>query len=842
MAAGSRPIRVLHVDDEPDFADMAARFLENDDPQFTVDTAESASEGLDRLRSQHYDCVVSDYDILGTNGVEFLESVRDIYPRLPFILFTGKGSEQVASEAITAGVTEYLQKQSGTSQYELLSNRIRNAVERVRSEEEAENVRVRLELLANHTQDILWMYTADWSELLFINDAYEDIWGRSIEELREYPPAFQRGVHPDDREITREAMDRLSDGEHIDIEFRVNADEGFGRWVWVQGYPVFEDGEVTRVTGFARDITHRKEREQRLRHEQARIQLALDVTSSYVFEIDFETGEERRFGDWAAIHDVASEAVPDTEAFISEAVHPDDRHLFRERYLGLDLEPGRFIEYEYRTNPRDGDYRWLRSRLQIMENPDGDGVIGVGLATDITDLKHGEQAIERLNERYETILANIHETVLVTDADGSFTYICPNVEFILGYGVDDIAELGSIDELLDEELVQRTTGSASEDITNVESTLTDRDGVEHTVLVSARSVSIEEGSCLYTIRDITDRKERERLFERILETSPVGIAVIERSGEISQANHRAEDILGLERSEIQSRTYDDPEWEIAYEDGSPIPPEEHPVNRVFETGERVVGFKHWVTLPDGSKRWLSSNSAPILNAEGRVEQVVVGLEDITDAKQRRDEVIRENHALDELTSIVSHDLRNPLQVAEGSIELAMEDCESTELERAAAALSRSQSLIDDLLVLAREGSELGEREEVELGSFLEECWRHVRTANAGLRIETDRTVRADRSRLRQVFENLFRNSVEHGGEDVTVLVGDVEGGIFIEDDGDGVAGEVRQRVFDPGVSTSETGTGIGLAIVEKIVTAHGWRIRVLEAADGGTRFEITGMR
>jgi len=124
--------RLLHVDDEPDFAELTAVYLEREGDRFDIETATSASEGL-VLLDDDIDCIVSDYDMPGMNGIEFLEAVRGEYPDVPFVLFTGKGGEEVASEAISAGVTDYLQKRGGSEQYELLANRISNAVEQTRA-------------------------------------------------------------------------------------------------------------------------------------------------------------------------------------------------------------------------------------------------------------------------------------------------------------------------------------------------------------------------------------------------------------------------------------------------------------------------------------------------------------------------------------------------------------------------------------------------------------------------------------------------------------------------------------------------------------------------------------
>ncbi|PSQ36338.1 histidine kinase, partial [Halobacteriales archaeon SW_10_66_29] len=136
-----RRIRLLHVDDEPDFLETTTLLLGRTDAEFDITTATSAAEGLQRLQEEQFDCVVSDYEMPDTDGIEFLEQVRETDPAVPFILFTGRGSEAIASEAISAGVTDYLQKQPGADQYELLANRIKNAVEGYRAEQELEQIR-----------------------------------------------------------------------------------------------------------------------------------------------------------------------------------------------------------------------------------------------------------------------------------------------------------------------------------------------------------------------------------------------------------------------------------------------------------------------------------------------------------------------------------------------------------------------------------------------------------------------------------------------------------------------------------------------------------------------------
>ncbi|MEF8840802.1 MAG: PAS domain S-box protein [Haloarculaceae archaeon] len=133
-----REIRVLHVDDDREFVELAELLLERESEVLSVTVETSAAAGLDRIESSSVDCVVSDYDMPGADGLEFLRAVRERDPDLPFVLFTGKGSEEIASAAVSAGVSDYLQKVTGTDQFAVLANRVENLVSQARAEETLE--------------------------------------------------------------------------------------------------------------------------------------------------------------------------------------------------------------------------------------------------------------------------------------------------------------------------------------------------------------------------------------------------------------------------------------------------------------------------------------------------------------------------------------------------------------------------------------------------------------------------------------------------------------------------------------------------------------------------------
>ncbi|MFB6079831.1 MAG: ATP-binding protein [Haloferacaceae archaeon] len=215
--------------------------------------------------------------------------------------------------------------------------------------------------------------------------------------------------------------------------------------------------------------------------------------------------------------------------------------------------------------------------------------------------------------------------------------------------------------------------------------------------------------------------------------------------------------------------------------------------------------------------------------------------DITERVERENRLERQNRHLDQFASVVSHDLRNPLNVAEGRLTLAMEECDNDHLEAIEGALDRMDTLIDDMLTLTREGQAVEELEPVDLSTVARESWTNVEGEDATLHVDAEFTVRADESRLSQAFENLYRNAIEHGGPGVTVSVGTLPDGFYVRDDGPGVPPDVRDEVFDVGFTTTTSGTGFGLSIVREIVDAHGWTIDVADGPDGGTRFEIRGV-
>jgi signal transduction histidine kinase len=222
--------------------------------------------------------------------------------------------------------------------------------------------------------------------------------------------------------------------------------------------------------------------------------------------------------------------------------------------------------------------------------------------------------------------------------------------------------------------------------------------------------------------------------------------------------------------------------------------------------------------------------------------------------------------VDQVSSVISHDLRNPLDVAKAHLRAAQETGDPEHFDSVADAHDRMERIIRDVLTLTRDGTVIQPSKEVAIETASRDAWNSMDTEQAELKVsESLPTVTADPDRLQRLFENLFRNSVEHGvsderteherdgeppvgdrsaaqngkkGNKVTVTVQPFEGGFYVADDGPGIPSTKRNIVFTPGYSTHADGTGLGLAIVERIVEAHGWDITLTAAESGGARFEI----
>jgi len=791
--ADARVISVLHVDDAPEFAALTARFLERENERFTVETETSVSAALERLDEQAPDCIVSDYEMPGQNGIEFLETVRQEHPELPFVLYTGKGSEEVASEAITAGVSDYLQKDTGSEQYKLLAKRIENAVAQFRAQERVRGQRRQLEQLHGATRELMTATTrteiaerasATAREVLdlplngiHLFDPECDglvpvaVTSEVYETIGE-PPVIEPGGavswaayktgEPQVYDDVRNAPDVMDPGTELRSEFHIPLGE-HGVLVAGSTEPCdFTEMDVTSAKILASNVESaldRAEREQELERTNALLSTLFDALPQGVLATDAS-------GDVVTVNKQMLDVLDRPD--LREAVGTDGRALLSEA-SSVFADPERFTgcidEQVDAREPVDdqelalADGRTIEWSYRPVERPDGDGHLWV--CDDVTTRTEYRNRIQELQYRTRRLIAARDESEIATRA-------VEIAEQTLGFPLSGVHLLAEDGETLE-------------------------------------PVAVTDA--------IRDQLGREPTYEQ----------------------------TGA------SRWVDEFNWRV-FERGEPAVVES--VHDHDELSAAETPTRSGIVYPLGDHGlFITSSPAPHDFDENDVNLVEIlatlvtalldRLQRETELREQKRLLQQQTERLDEFASVVSHDLRNPLAVASASLEIARDETDSEALDRMASALDRMDTLLTDLRTLAREGEAVTEPEPVDLASLVETCWLNVETGDATLVADIDRTVHADRSRLKQVFENLYGNSVSHGPADVTVTVGTLDSGFYVADDGPGIPADEREAVFESGYSTSTEGTGFGLSIVAEIVEAHGWRISVTESTAGGARFEIT---
>ncbi|TKX85080.1 response regulator [Halorubrum sp. SS5] len=823
--AGSR---VLFVDDEPGAADLAATHVERLLDGVETVTRMSPEAALDVVRSERVDCVVSDFDMPGKDGLAFLEAVREVDPGLPFVLFTGKGSEEIASEAISAGVTDYLQKGAGKDRYERLANSVANALGRRRAERDLRDVNAKVTAIHEFATAL-----ASVSDVGTVFDRTVDA-AEDILEFDRCVTARRRG----DRVVPAVLSESVTEDE----------------------VRTFDVGEGVVGTTVAEQETIVVDN------------LSVDPADPDELEDPASPGRTAGGTDRREGSDVADPVADDIRSAISVPIGSHGvLQAVSNGYAAFDDRDVEFAELlaSHAANAieqieTETALRLERDRLTALFHD-------LPLpAVRTVALGEGERRLDAANDAFEDTFGYgadseyevVRDAVIPDDADRL------DPETVLDRGEPSRLE------------VRRRTPDGM------------RDFILHVIPVKRSDETV-----IYSVyADIDDQKHVERTLRRLHATTREMFGGDDREEIAAVATRAAIDILEFPNSGV--RLYD-PEANVllptaiseeataAFGDRPPFGPGDGRVWEAFESGQPIVvddldavdtavGYGDLRSLlvvplgehgamPLGSREPGFFDETDLQLARVLAANVTVALDHAERTEQLRDRdaaLQREIDRLEKFAGLVSHDLRNPLNVAAGRTDLArsLTDDEAVlgELDRVDDAHERMSQLIDDLLALARQGRTVDELESVPLKEAAERAWRTVDTGDATLdAAEAASTVEADPERLRTLFENLFTNSVEHGstgsrtesgdgvergsdsdtgGDDgLTVTVGSLPDGFYVADDGDGF-GIDPEEATEYGRSSTERGTGFGLAIVREIAAAHGWELSI--EGDDGARFEF----
>lgn len=759
-------IRVLHADDEPGFAEIAAEFVHRSNSDIQVTVVTSGAEALDTLEDNLFDCVVSDFDMPEMNGIELLEHVREIDPDLPFVLFTGKGSEDVASHAISKGVSDYLQKEGGTDQYRILANRIANLVRQYRAE---------TELVTQVEQQRV---TAKLDEIALSKAGLDELFEQAVELVattldNEFAKVLE--YHPEDNELLLCA--------------------GVG---WQDSLV----GQATVGDGADSQAGHT------LRSEEPIIVSDLD--------------SEERFRGPALLTD------HDVRSGISVVI-------------GDPTDPwGVFGTHS--TEPKT----FTADHVTFIQNVAN--ILGSAIKQNAY-----EQRLERSKARFNAILDHTETPMFMKDDSGAYLFVNQAYrdlfeledEAIIGRTDHDIHPAEMADEVSknDQHVIETGEPLETEEHVMVKGDERIYRSTKVPIYDTGDRRSDEQPVAVFGVaQDITE----QRTLQEEIEASEERLRVALDAGELGMW----ELDLQSEESPVRSFRHDEifgyqepvEEWSFERFLDHVHPGDREMVQSSFENG---LEDGHWtftsrIERIDGVERWITAQGLFFYDEADEPRHAIGIVEDVTEKKVTEQELREKTERLEEFVRMVSHDIKNPLSVASGRLELYYERGDEDDLTPVDQALTRIEEITTDLTALARFGESELDSESVSLEKTALAAWEMIDTRDAQLEVEAVGIV-GDGSQLQGIFENLFKNAVGHGGSDVTVRVGGLTDGFFVEDTGTGIPPDIRDQVFESGFTTGYSGSGIGLSIVSRIVEAHGWSIELTESAEGGARFEITGV-
>ncbi|SDY13872.1 PAS domain S-box-containing protein [Halobellus clavatus] len=343
--------------------------------------------------------------------------------------------------------------------------------------------------------------------------------------------------------------------------------------------------------------------------------------------------------------------------------------------------------------------------------------------------------------------------------------------------------------------------------------------------------------CIVQELDQNDELEAElALKNRALDATGLGVVITDASQEdnpIIYLNEGFEELTGYDEEEVLGRN-------CRFLQGEDTNPDTvAAIREAVDTGESIsTDILNYDA--DGNPFWNLLEIFPIADETGDITNFVGFQREISDRRAHTEDIESQLDWLGEFGHVLSHDLKTPLSVIQGNLELAQELDDTDRLDDAVDAADRLEALVDDLANVMQQGDLVTEVEPVELGDVFR-SWDAFETNPESLDVLDSKPILADEHALVRLADNLVKNTVEHAGDGTAMRVGTLADGFYYEDDGPGIPESERDDVFKPGFTTKEDGTGFGMVSIKQIALAHGWEVTIDESEAGGARFEFTGI-
>ena len=500
------------MDGESDQQLMTKTFLKKFDPELQVESASSGEEALQLLKEQPFNCIVSDYQMLQMDGIELARRVREFSP-VPFIIYTGHGSEEVAEMAFSVGVDDYLRKEHCPAHYQVLANRIRTAVHRDRAEKSLMESEERYRRLFEEALDAIFIAEAESGILVDCNRAASELIGRERSELI---GKHQRILHPPDKtegEFSESFKQHIAEKRGQVQETQVVTKGGEIKEVAIKAN-LFEIKGKKLIQGIFRDITERKKAERQVKREKKRL---LDTIES--------------FPDIVGIADLEGNLLTWNKAFERTTqfqaheiigkkftfVQPKDQIPVAAKAFQDTMREGFINDFPLDFKRKDGQRVSTLASAVLMKDERGEPIEVFLVAKDITERKKVEEELRQSEEKHRGIFDNAVVGIFQSTLEGEFISVNPKLAQMLGYespeevidSVHNISEQIYAEPKRRDEILQaiREVG-----VLTFESESLRKDGTKWIAKTNVRVVRVEKGSPLYLegfMEDITEHKRME---------------------------------------------------------------------------------------------------------------------------------------------------------------------------------------------------------------------------------------------------------------------------------------------------------------------------------------------
>jgi PAS domain S-box-containing protein len=882
-----RAIRILHVEDEPLIQETTKLLLLDLDHSFEIDQASCVDEAFKKLSTKQYDVVISDYEMPQKNGLQFLKELREQKNEIPFILFTGKGREEVAIQALNLGADRYFTKQGNP---ETVYGELKHGIIQVANQNKlgrklcAEMDRFK-QLFTNTPMAIaIYGVVNDGEDFVFkdLNSAAEKIekvekrfvLGKPVTEV--FPGVKEFGLFDVFKRVWKTGQ-----AEHLPASlYRDSMDIGSWRENWVIKLP------NKNIAAIYNDITEHK-----------KIDLVLKETNELLKKVGESVdaglaliGKDYRVI-WANKRLMDLGVTPNKKCYQtfnnSEVICPDcgARRIFEQNAL--------FDTHEFRTVNSKGETIWIELRVTPLKDSNGVTMAALELAVPITERKKTEEILRENEQRYRELVNHLPEIVFESDLTGNLEFANIRAEEMSGYPLGEIEKGVNLLQFIAPEDRERALKNvqlllAGGHVVPTEYKFLRKDGITFPALVTATPrVSNNKVTGLRgLVFDISESKkteevlkESEKRYRAIVANAPIGIVTSGPNKYFLSANDAFCRILGYSEDELRKLTFRDLTFKADLRESTIKMSElENDAISSFTLEKRYV--RKDGSIIDGR---IMVNA--VRDQNGKPCLFIAELEDITERKkveERRQALERKVNeysknlkylvglrtaqlkdanerllknerlaAIGELAGMVGHDLRNPLTSIKNAAYFlkkkgaAISETQNTEmLEIIDKAVSHSDRIINDLLDYSREMHlQFIKNNARKLVAEALEMIQIPERIQINNNIQEETWIWVNPDQIARVFINLIKNAIEaipeKGKIDLSSCQTKDNVEITFADTGPGIPEEIMQKIFTPLFTTKAQGMGFGLAICKRIVEAHQGTVSVQTVLNEGTTFTVT---